>query len=373
MNDLPSKKKILIVDDARANIDMLKGILKPDYKLGIALDGEQALEAARSSSPPDLILLDIMMPGMDGYEVCRRLKTDEKTRHIPVIFVTGKGQAQDETQGLEVGAVDYITKPVSGPIVLARIRTHLSLRSAYQKLEQQNAALFEAEQLRKDVDHITRHDLKSPLNGIIGFTSLHMNADNLTDDQREDLKVIHDLGIKVVNMVNLSLGLLKMEQGSYELAPKAVDLLPLIRGILADNARTIRFRRVKTAIRVQNCTVREGDRFFVLAEELLCYSLFANLIKNAIEASPPDEMVTIAMEEETDMGTVTIHNRGAVPEEIRDRFFEKYVRSGKKYGTGLGTYSAKLIAEAQGGSTRMVSSQTEGTTLTVRLPKKAAS
>ena len=135
--------KVLIVDDTPENIDVLGEILRPHYKRSVALDGEKALKIARSDSPPDLVLLDIMMPGIDGYEVCRRLKEDKRTCDIPVIFVTAKGEVDDETMGFDLGAVDYITKPVSPPLVLARVRAHLELAMAKKALQNQNAVLEE--------------------------------------------------------------------------------------------------------------------------------------------------------------------------------------------------------------------------------------
>ena len=114
---------ILIVDDIPENIHFLYGVLKEHYKLKVASDGEKALKIAQGKSKPDLILLDIMMPGMDGYEVCSRLKVDKNTRDIPIIFVTAKNTSADEAEGLSLGAVDYITKPVKADITLARIRT----------------------------------------------------------------------------------------------------------------------------------------------------------------------------------------------------------------------------------------------------------
>jgi sigma-B regulation protein RsbU (phosphoserine phosphatase) len=128
------RQRILVVDDERFNINVLADLLKPHYKVMAAINGEQALKAAGGTKPPDLILLDIMMPEMDGYEVCRRLKENEATREIPVIFVTAMGQEEDETKGLELGAVDYLTKPISPAIVEARVRTHLALRKTHQSL-----------------------------------------------------------------------------------------------------------------------------------------------------------------------------------------------------------------------------------------------
>ncbi|MCC5886590.1 MAG: two-component system response regulator [Gammaproteobacteria bacterium] len=132
----PDRATILVVDDTPENIDVLVGILGEDYQVRAARGGEQALKLVRKA-PPDLILLDIMMPEVDGFEVCRRLKEDYTTRHIPIIFVTAKIEMKDELAGLDLGAVDYITKPVSPPIVRARVRTHLALYDQNRELERQ--------------------------------------------------------------------------------------------------------------------------------------------------------------------------------------------------------------------------------------------
>ena len=126
----PEPATILVVDDTPANLSLMTGLLRDDYKVKAAIDGEKALRIAQASPPPDLILLDIMMPGMDGYEVCRRLKADPATRDIPVIFLTAKSGVEDEKMGLDLGAVDYITKPISPPIVMARVRNHLVLKAS---------------------------------------------------------------------------------------------------------------------------------------------------------------------------------------------------------------------------------------------------
>lgn len=126
---------ILVVDDTPNNIAVLTEILRGDYRVLAAINGEQALKIARGESPPDLILLDVMMPGMSGHEVCQRLKAESSTRKIPVIFVTAMNQVEDEAQGFLLGAVDYITKPVSPPIVKARVKTHLALYDQNRELE----------------------------------------------------------------------------------------------------------------------------------------------------------------------------------------------------------------------------------------------
>ena len=127
MSRTDQRKKILVVDDAHTNIDLLRDILRKKYRLSVALSGSQALKLAFSESPPDLILLDVIMPEMDGYKVCRRLKADERTREIPVIFLTARNTTLDETLGLSLGAVDYITKPFNPGIIKLRVNNHLEL------------------------------------------------------------------------------------------------------------------------------------------------------------------------------------------------------------------------------------------------------
>ncbi|WP_222930751.1 response regulator [Allochromatium palmeri] len=141
------RQTILVVDDAPANIDLLVSTLKADYNVKAATRGERALQIVRSGDPPDMILLDIMMPGMDGFEVCRQLKEDFTTRHIPVIFITAKIGIEDEIRGLDLGAVDYIAKPISPPVVQARVHTHLALydqnRELDRRVKKQTAQLHE--------------------------------------------------------------------------------------------------------------------------------------------------------------------------------------------------------------------------------------
>ena len=150
------KNTLLIVDDTPENIDVLRGILSADYTVKIANSGQLALKIV-AALPPDLILLDVMMPGTDGYEVCRQLKANEATRHIPVIFVTALGEAEDETLGFELGAADYIVKPVSPPIVRARVRAHLALSDQRHGLEQMVA------ERTSDLEHSNRQLEKTHL------------------------------------------------------------------------------------------------------------------------------------------------------------------------------------------------------------------
>lgn len=135
MTNLLPKQSVLVVDDTPDNIDLLTEVLSDDYRIRVATSGEKALKIVYSDEPPDLILLDIMMPGLSGLEICRRLKANPDRRRIPIIFVTAMTSVEDEKLGLELGAVDYITKPISPPIVRARVRTHLALYDQTRELE----------------------------------------------------------------------------------------------------------------------------------------------------------------------------------------------------------------------------------------------
>ncbi|MBF0159695.1 MAG: hybrid sensor histidine kinase/response regulator [Magnetococcales bacterium] len=371
MPDTVALPVVLIVDDTPENLDVLKGILKTDYAIRLATSGTVALRVARVPPHPDLVLLDIMMPGIDGYEVCRQLKADALTRDIPVLFVSAKSEEVDELQGLALGAVDYITKPISPPILKSRVRTHLQLRRAYQQLERQNADLIAADQLKQQVDMIVRHDMKSPLNGIIGFADLLLEQGHLAPEQRETVQSIRHGGVNALHMINLSLGLYRMELGTYQLEAKPVDLTPILRRIRADLRSWLIQNQLTWTMTVTGQPVTAADNFVVLGEEVLCYSMLANLIKNAVEASPPGQVITIALEMVDTTAVVRIHNQSSVPEPIRNCFFDKNVTYGKKSGTGLGTYSAKLIVETMTGTIAMHSSAEEGTEIRVALPAPA--
>jgi putative two-component system response regulator len=165
---------VLAVDDTPGNLSLITGLLKGSYHVKVANSGDKALRIIHSDMPPDLVLLDIMMPGMDGYEVCRRMKADPRTRHIPVIFLTAMSKSEDEQLGLQVGAVDYITKPISPPILLARLKTHLLLKASADFLKDKNAYL-EGEVYRRTQEMQAIQDVT-----ILTMASLAETRDNET-------------------------------------------------------------------------------------------------------------------------------------------------------------------------------------------------
>ena len=337
---------ILLVDDEPTNLKLLREILRADYELLFARNCAEMFQYVVEQ--PDLILLDVMMPDMDGYAGCAQLQADEATRDIPVIFVTAKSETEDEVRGLEMGAVDYIAKPIQGSVVRARVKTHVALRQAKDIITKQNQALKDAAKLRDDVDRIVRHDLKGPLNAIIGIPGVLGDMGPLNDRQKEFLQMMKESGYLLLDMINRSLDLYKMEQGIYPVDAKPVDILMILNRVFAEVQKAVEKKRLSLRMTLNGQPVASGDIFLVLGEALLCHSMLSNLLKNAVEASPAEESLTIRLEQ-GEQAVIRIRNKGCVPVEIRDTFFKKYVTFGKRKGTGLGTYSAWMVAKTLGG------------------------
>ena len=359
---------ILIVDDVPESIKFVMAALNSfNYEILVATSGQIALEVA-TSQLPDLILLDIVMPNINGYEVCQQLKANVTTHQIPIIFMTARDEVEDEIKGLELGAVDYITKPIHPPIVQARVKTHLNLKQALEELEQKNALLEQTAMLRDDVEHILRHDLKTPLNGIISYSMMLLEMLELEPTTKNMLVKIEALSYEMLNMINRSLDLYKMEIGSYQYVPQSMDVLAIIRKIVSETENIVAVQQIKVQILQRQKNVTLNDTFVVQTEYALFYSMLANLFKNALEASPKGATITLSLDKDLNMAIIRIHNQKAVPLSIRDTFFEKHSTFGKTGGTGLGTYSAQLMAETQGGYIELETSEQTGTTVIVRLP-----
>lgn len=358
---------ILVVDDMPANIDVIVGMLKTKYNIRVATKGKKALEIASKQPKPDLILLDIMMPEMDGLEVCQKLKSNPMTAEIPVIFLTAKTDVDTAVQGFSLGAVDYITKPVNSELLMARVKNHIQLKQSQQQLKNQVDTLVENARLREDVEWMARHDIKNPLALIINQTAELSDNQFISSKYRKQIDEVGKAALVALQMVNSSLDLYKMETSSYQLNATPVDIIQVLTRIKSDL-----FHLTNSNVEINYFQIEinfDNKKFYkVLGEELLCYSLFSNLIKNALEASPNNEKVIIEVREESNI-VVEVHNKAEVPVEIQSHFFDKYVTHGKKEGTGLGTYSARLMTKVQNGAISYTSSKQQGTTLTVELPK----
>lgn len=223
------RARILVVDDTPANLEILSTLLIPEYRVSVATNGDDALRIVLSDEPPDLVLLDVMMPGTDGYQVCSAMKNNEQTRAIPIIFVTAMSAMENEEEGLELGAVDYITKPFNPSIVLARVKTHLSLYNQTRLLQDLvSERTIELEKARAEAELANRakstflanmsHELRTPLNGIMGMTQLLLGSDP-TESQKEFLEDELAASSRMLELVNDLLGLASVEAGKVQICP----------------------------------------------------------------------------------------------------------------------------------------------------------
>ena len=248
------KTTVLVIDDSPLDISVLTEILKAEHHVLGATSPEAALGVLHSGKLPDLIILDVMMPGIDGLQLCRQIKADPTTANIPVIFVTAKDAVEDEASGFAAGAVDYVAKPVNPHLVRARVRTHLELKRIRESLEKQNETLKENARLREEMESINRHDLKNPLMVILNIPSLISRQANITADQKKWIAMIEDAARKMLEMINRSIDMYKMENGTYELHAKPTDTLSVARadrrslcGDCAKKRRDARSRRARLA------------------------------------------------------------------------------------------------------------------------------
>lgn len=192
------KSTILVVDDVPANIDVIRGILQWAYKLKAATSGDKALKIAFSDPKPDLILLDVMMPEMDGYEVCQRLKADIETKNIPIIFLTAKSKTADMIKGFELGAVDYITKPADPDLLKARVKTHLKIKHTRDELNDQLDIMIENARLKENSGKFDEKIMKKPLFTILNTTESLLESGTLSSDQQQDLELIHEHTLEAI-------------------------------------------------------------------------------------------------------------------------------------------------------------------------------
>ena len=226
------------------------------------------------------------------------------------------------------------------------------------------------EDIRENVEKMMRHDLKNALCGILGFTELLRGAENLSDSQRYTISVIHKSGSMMLSQVEGYLALQKMESGVFEIDGLPVDIVALSRDVLRTLEKQADDKNVHLRLTLDGAAAQEGAARLFSTQPALFYSMLINLAKNAVEASPIGESVLLDLSFEGETLRVRIHNEGAVPLEIRDKFFGKFVTAKKKDGLGLGAYSARRIARSLGGHISMESDETRGTTIRIDFKAK---
>ena len=362
--------KILIVDDKRANLQLLREVLKGEgYKLLFAKGGKAALAQVEKHSPLDLILLDIIMPEMDGYEVCRQLKARPQTKYIPIIFVTAKNSEEDEAKGLELGVVDYITKPVRDAIVRARVKTHLVLSAQRVTLENTNRELKTLQREQQGFFGMAVHDLRSPLTAILGnIPFIFMEEEFPLKKRKEQLAAIERNAQKMKKLTDEILELQKLKSGKMVFQQEPVDLPDLIITVVKDNQGYAASLGVHLRAGTLPAVQILGDRTYL-------GRVLTNLLTNALKYSPEEATVVIeASLQEGNRARISVLDHGpGIPEEFQPRIFDAFsqAKNQKKGGTGLGMTLCQLATEGMGGTIGFDTSIGEGTTFWVEFSTSA--
>lgn len=340
---------VLVVDDTPENLTVAVELLKGECRVKVARSGPEALKVAAAEPHPDLVLLDIMMPDMDGYEVCRTLKADAGLAEVPVIFLTAKAQTDDVVRGFALGAADYVSKPFRPEELLARVRTHLEIKRARDLIRRRNEE-------QREMLHMLCHDLANPFTSILGVLDLAGNDPSTIAEFVPLLKVAVRSGVDVIDLVRR---MRAVEEKPLPIRP--VDLARVVEeslGLLASRARE---KNVRVSVEVPAGTV-------VLAERVsLGNSVINNLLTNAIKFSHPGGAVELRAAPADGMVRISVrdHGIGMSPALLADLFDvgRSTSRPGTagEAGTGFGMPLVRKLVEAYGGSIEVVSKeQVEG-------------
>jgi len=362
---MDTKITILIVDDNHQNLRVVSSFLKDkNYNLALATSGVKTLELLEKIET-DLILLDIMMPEMDGLETCRILKANPKTADIPVIFLTAKNQTEDIVEGFEAGGVDYITKPFNRDELLVRIKNHVDLAKAKKKIIEMNNT-------RDKLYSIIAHDIKSPLNSII-FTFDMINNGMFDPQSSQFASVMKDLEISTKETKSLIENLLewtKFQGHNNQFFPAANNIHNIVSEcflLLHANASQ---KEIELAAEVDKNLTGWFD-------EVSIHTVLRNLINNAIKfTNPGGKIVVSTIKTKDDIVDISVKDNGiGIKEEVRRKLFEtgdvvSTMGTNNEKGTGLGIVLVKDFVKKNHGKLKAESTPGEGTTITISLPVK---
>lgn len=351
---MEKKTKILIVDDAIDTVELLrKRFHSEGYDTAEAYDGEEALKRVDEYNP-DLIVLDVMMPKMDGYEVCRRLKTDENRKYIPVLMLTAKGEVESKVKGLEIGVDDYLAKPFDYKELSARVKSLLAIKAAREKLVEEEKSVA----LEKMMDEVA-HEIRNPLVSIGGFAKRVYDRLPENDPNKKYLEMIMDEVLKLENMVKLLIELKTMTVcylGSTDINEVITEALASCEDEFASKGIVVKTRLLDSLPFIS------GDK-----EQLKV--AVSNLIKNSIEAMHEGpKVLTIATSVSDGRMIIEVSDTGkGIPKDkLKSIFYPFY--SSKIYGPGLGLTFTLKIVQQHGGNISVESEPGKGTTFTIRLP-----
>jgi two-component system, sensor histidine kinase and response regulator len=361
---------ILLVDDTPANLQLLSGMLRQQgYKLRPAPSGKLALRAAHTL-PPDLILLDIRMPEMDGYEVCERLKADPVLKEIPVIFLSALSETMDKVKAFAAGGVDYITKPFKLDEVLARVETHLALQRQKRQLQESFESLQRLETLRDSLVHMVVHDLRSPLMVVGDFLALleKCESQNLSSNGSRFVVQARRAIDELVDMVNSMLDISRMEAGELKLNRSCCQLDLLIREVAGgfDPGGSA----TEIVLEVPDQPVE------VSADAALLSRVIRNLLGNALRYASGHGPVRAVVSSSGQEARVAITDNGpGIPSVYHEKIFKKFGQAEDNRsatGTGLGLAFCKFAVELHGGRIGVESEVGKGSTFWFTLPLSEA-
>ena len=359
---------ILIVDDNPNNIKVLAIILKQfNYKIVIAADGVGAVEMV-DRVRPDLILLDIMMPVMDGYEACRIIKSKKENVNVPVLFLSALDEKESIVEGFEAGGVDYITKPFNKEELFSRIRTHLELKLVRDEIEQSNNHLTELNSMKDKILSVIGHDLRDPISSL-KMTLDYLGQANLKscDDFLDYIETMSFTINEVFSLLENLLGWAKSQSGNVIINPEIIKLSDLIQSVYRLQRSSIENKKLF----FENSVDRDIS---VFADFNSLYTVIRNLISNAIKFTPKEG--SIFLEAETLESTVLIKIKdtgiGIPPENISKLFDSKKhfttYGTNNESGSGLGLVLCKNFMEMNGGAIEVKSEVGKGTTFLITLP-----
>lgn len=367
--DACAANQILIVDDTPANIDILDQFLeKEGYRISVAQSGEAALDLV-SRTLPDLILLDVMMPGIDGFETCRQLKAKKETQDIPIIFITAKNETEDIVKGFSLGGVDYIAKPFRQEEVCARIRLHLQLQRLMKDLEEKNIKLMELNDLKNKFLGMASHDLRNPISSIQGFSKILLeHGESLPEaSRREFLQSIHKVSQDMLTLLSDLLNISVIESGKLDLNLRPGSLKQLVE----ERVRMYRVLADRKNIST-HLDIGEVPEFSFDANRL--GQVIDNLLSNAIKYSPSGKEIYIWLEQKGGQAKFSVRDQGpGISPEDQDKLFKHFQKlnakpTGNEPSHGLGLAIAKKMVEAHKGKIRVDSHPGSGATFSFAIP-----
>ncbi len=370
------KTSILIVDDVPQNIQILGNILRKEgYDIAFAKSGEETLKRVKNKDF-DLILLDIMMPGMDGYETCKIIKEKEREKEkseTPIVFLTAKNDTESTVKGFKLGAVDFITKPFNATELLARVETHVSLKKSKKALEESLLKLEELNNAKDKFFSIIAHDIRNPLISFKGLTEVLMNkSQSISDeDKNEFIKLMHDSAKQLHSLLENLLEWSRVQTGGINFAPTNIDLCSLIES----NIQLMEPIAINKKI---NIIKKINDNCMIHADKNMINTIIRNLLSNAIKFSHPENKIIIKLEANKEKGQIvlSIQDFGVgISEDNKKKMFridEHISTKGtqKEKGTGLGLILAKEFANMHEGDILVESHVNIGSTISLVLPLK---